>query len=110
MSPWPIQSMKFFRSEYWSGQPFPSPGDLSNSGIEPRSPALQADPLPAEPTGKTKSESFSCSVIFVSHGIFQSWNSLGKNTSVDNHSLLQEIFLTLGSNSGPCIAGRFITV
>ena len=36
----------------WSGQPFPSPGDLPNPGIEPRSPALQADSLPAEPTGK----------------------------------------------------------
>ena len=38
--------------EYWSGQPFPSPGDLPNPEIEPRSPALQADSLPAEPHGK----------------------------------------------------------
>ena len=36
----------------WSGQPFPSPGDLPNPGIEPRSPALQVDSLPAEPPGK----------------------------------------------------------
>ena len=36
----------------WSGQPFPSPGDLPNPGIESRSPALQADSLPAEPQGK----------------------------------------------------------
>ena len=43
--------MKFSRPEYWSGQPFPSPGDLPNPGVEPRSPALQADSLPAEPTG-----------------------------------------------------------
>ena len=35
--------------EYWSGLPFPTPGDLPNPGIEPRSPALQADALPAEP-------------------------------------------------------------
>ena len=35
-----------FRSEYWSGLPFPSPGDLPDPGIEPRSPALQADSLP----------------------------------------------------------------
>ena len=35
-----------------SGLPFPSPGDLPNPGIEPRSPALQADALPSEPPGK----------------------------------------------------------
>ena len=45
--------MEFSRPEYWSGQPFPSPGDLPNPGIETRSPALQADSLPAEPQGKT---------------------------------------------------------
>ena len=39
-------SMRFFRQEYWSGQPFPSPGSLPSSGIEPRSPALQPDSLP----------------------------------------------------------------
>ena len=41
------------QAEYWSGQPFPSPGDLPNPGIEPRSPVLQADSLPAEPQGST---------------------------------------------------------
>ena len=46
-----IKSMEFSRPEYWSGEPFPSPGDLPNPGIEPRSPALQADSLPAEPCG-----------------------------------------------------------
>ena len=35
-----------FLQEYWSGLPFPSPGDLTDRGIEPGSPALQADPLP----------------------------------------------------------------
>ena len=44
--------MGFSRQEYWSGLPFPSPGDLSNSGIEPRSSALQADSLPPEPLEK----------------------------------------------------------
>ena len=39
----PMDSMEFSRPEYWSGQPFPSSGDLPNSGTEPRSPALQAD-------------------------------------------------------------------
>ena len=47
-----IQSMELSRSEYWNGQPFPSPGDLPKPGIEPRSPTLQADSLPAEPQGK----------------------------------------------------------
>ena len=45
-------SMEFSRQEYWNGLPFPSPGDLPNPGIEPRSPALQADALPFEPPGK----------------------------------------------------------
>ena len=42
----------FSRQEYWSGLPFPSPGDLPNPGIEPRSPALQADALTSEPPRK----------------------------------------------------------
>ena len=45
-------SMGFSRQEYWSGLPFPSPGDLPDPRIEPRSPALQADALPSEPPGK----------------------------------------------------------
>ena len=45
-------SMEFSRQEYWSGLPFPSPGDLPDPGIEPGSPALQADALPSEPPGK----------------------------------------------------------
>ena len=44
--------MEFSRPEYWSGLLFPSPGDLPNPGIEPRSPSLQVDSLPAEPQGK----------------------------------------------------------
>ena len=46
--------MEFSSPEHWSGYPFPSPGDLPNPGIEPRSPALQADSLPAEPQGELK--------------------------------------------------------
>ena len=62
-TPWTVahqapSSMGFSRQEYWSGLPFPSPGDLPNSGIEPRSPALQADALTSEPPG--------CSVQFSS--------------------------------------------
>ena len=42
-------SMGFSMQEYWSGLPFPSPGDLPNPGIKPRSPALEADVLTTEP-------------------------------------------------------------
>ena len=46
-------TMALSRQEYWSGLPFPSPGDLPNPGIEPRSPELQADTLTSEPPGKS---------------------------------------------------------
>ena len=57
--PWTVAylaplSMGFPRQEYRSGLPFPSSEDLPNLGIEPRSPALQADALPSEPPGKFK--------------------------------------------------------
>ena len=57
-TPWTVApqiplSMGFSRQVYWSGLPFPSPGDLSNPGIEPGSPALQADSLPTELGGKS---------------------------------------------------------
>ena len=52
-------SMGFSRQESWSGFPFPSPGDLPNPGIEPRSSALQADPLTSEPPGKPKLGNYS---------------------------------------------------
>ena len=45
-------SMGFSRQECWSGLPFPSPGDLPDPGVKSRSPALQADALPSEPSGK----------------------------------------------------------
>ena len=47
-------SMGFSRQEHWSGFPIPSPGDLPNPGIKPRSPTLQADSLPPESPGKSK--------------------------------------------------------
>ena len=46
--------MEFSRHKYWIGWPFPSPGDLPNPVIEPRSPALQADSSSSEPPGKPK--------------------------------------------------------
>jgi len=56
MTPWTVArqtplSKEFFSQEYWSELPFPSPGDLLEPGIEPQSPALQADSLPSEPLG-----------------------------------------------------------
>ena len=56
-NPWTIArqaplSMEFSRQEYWRRLPFPSVGNLPNPGIEPDSPALQADSLPSEPPGK----------------------------------------------------------
>ena len=67
-------SMGFSRQEYWSGLPCPPPGDLPDPEIKPRSPALQAHSLPAEPPGKPK------------------------NTGVGSRSLLQGIFPTQESN------------
>ena len=57
VTPWTVAhqaplSLGFSRQEYWSGLPRPPPGDLPSPGIEPRSPALQADSLPSEPPGK----------------------------------------------------------
>ena len=62
--------MGFSRQKYWTGLPFPSPGDLPDSGIEPWSPTLQADFFISEPPGKA---------------------SPGKNTRVSCHFLLQRM-------------------
>ena len=56
-APWTVghqasPSLGFSRQEYWSGLPFPSPGNLPHPGIKPRSPTLQTDTLPSEPPGK----------------------------------------------------------
>ena len=58
VTPWTVAcqaplSMGFSRQEFQSGLPFPSPGDRPDSGIEPKSPALQVDSLPSELSGKT---------------------------------------------------------
>ena len=69
-------SMGFSRQECWSGLLCPPPGDLPNSGIDPRSPALQVYSLPSEPSGKPK------------------------NTEMGRLYLLQRIFPTQESNQG----------
>ena len=66
MTPWTVAhqfslSMGFSRQEYWNGVPFSSPEDLADAGIEPGSPALQADSLPSEPNN---------SILFVSNNDF----------------------------------------
>ena len=78
-SPW-----KSPGQEYWSGYPFPSPGNLPNPEVEPRSPPLLADSLPAEPQGKPK------------------------NTGVSSVSLLQWIFPTQESNQGLLLCRRVL--
>ena len=62
--PWTVAhqappSMGFSRQEYWSGLPFPSPGDPPDPGIEPRPPTLQADALTPAPPGKVTNGKFS---------------------------------------------------
>ena len=52
LQPQALPSMGFVRQEYWSGLPFPSPGNFPSPGIKPRSPALLADSLLSEVTGK----------------------------------------------------------
>ena len=74
---WTTQSMEFSRPEYRSGLLFSSPGDLPNPGVEPGSPTLQVDSLPAELPRKPK------------------------NTGVGSLSLLQWIFPTQESDWGP---------
>ena len=62
-------SVGFPRQEYWSGLPFPSPGDLPHPGTKPRSPTLQADSLPSEPPGA------SVYIICVPKEITNSWRA-----------------------------------
>ena len=69
-------SMEFSRQEYWSGLPFPSPGDLPDSGIEPRSPALQAEALTSEAPGKplvdinyTTEQTKACDFLVILHAL-----------------------------------------
>ena len=60
VTPWTVAhqaplSMGFSKQEYWSGLPFPPPGDLPDTRIEAGSPTLQVDSFPTEPPGKSKS-------------------------------------------------------
>ena len=94
----------FSRQECWSELPFPSPGDLPDSGIKPMSSALWADSLQSEPPEKPKSEvkwSKSCSVMsdsLLPYGLYSPWNSPGQNTGTGSLFSLQGIFPTQGLN------------
>ena len=107
-----LPSLGFSRQEYWSGLPFPSPGDLFNPGMEFGSPALQEDSLPTELQGKPHRElpppppmslgamlpSPLANVILQEAPLSIEFSS--KNTRVGCHSLLQGIFPIQGLNSG----------
>ena len=57
-----LSSQGFSRQEYQSGLPYPPPGDLPNPGIEPRSPILQVDSLPSEPSSVDEQMPESCAL------------------------------------------------
>ena len=66
-TPWSVASqaplsMGLYRQEYWRELPFPSPGDLPNPGIKPKTPALQADSLPSETQRKNLSDLYCCHI------------------------------------------------
>ena len=68
MIPWTVAhqaplSMGLLRQEYWSGLPFPSPGDLPDPGLKPRSPALQADALPLSHQGSPVLHSMELKIV-----------------------------------------------
>ena len=93
-------SMEFSRQEYWSGLPFPSPGDLPDPGIKPTSPSLELVSLTIEPLGEPLIISCCCEVASVMSDsvrphrrqptrLPRPWDSPGKNTGVGCHFLLQ---------------------
>ena len=95
--------MGFSRQEYWSGLPFPSPGDIPYPGIKPASllsPALEGRFFTTRATWEPRS--VSCFVmpdsVTPSARLLCPWDSPGKNTGVGCHALLQGIFPTQGSN------------
>ena len=117
--------MGFSRQEYWSGLPFPSPEDLPDPGVEAASPALKVDSLSFRHPGNpiyvhavlrliTQSCPTFCDPLDCSFpGSFVHGDSLGKNTGVGCHTLLQGIFptqaLKLRLLHPPAVAAGFFT-
>ena len=103
--PWTVDykvslPMGFFRQENWSGLPFPSPADLPNPGIEPRSPALQADALPSEPIITTRGWKFALIQVTVHcmHCLMESSQQSVRKTSWHFHYVhLQWLLLEVRS-------------
>ena len=93
VSPWTVACqappfMEFSRQEYWSGLPFPSPGNLPNPGTEPTSPALQVDSLLLSHQGSPVSTTPSTySVPFVQYGLASSYRSITQLTMSQISSL-----------------------
>ena len=92
VTPWTIESMEFSRPEYWSGSPFPSPEDLPNPGIEPRSLTLKADSLTSWTTREAQICSISSRYSVLCHILFLQYLVLvfpaGRNRNVVLESYL----------------------
>ena len=112
--PWTVahrtpQSMEFSRQEYWSGQPFPIPGDLPDPRIEPRSPALQADSLQSEPPYSLSHlnclsyrETFDLQITEIYFSQFQGLGSPGSKPWQIWWGLVETHFLVHGQTSFHC--------
>ena len=101
--------MEFFRQEYWNKSPFSIPRDLPNPGMKPCPlwHLQSAGGIFRMP--KTGSHSVVSNSLWPhGHGLYSPWNSLGQNTGVGSHSLLQGIFPIQGSNPGLPHCGQIL--
>ena len=112
MTPWTVAhqaplSIWFSRQEHWSGLPFPSPGDLPDPGIEPRSPTWQADSLPSEVQVQVVqlSPTLCDPMGYTVHGILQArileWVAFPYSRGSSRPRAQSQV---------SCIAGRFFTI
>ena len=109
-TPWTIASMEFSRPEYWSGYVIPFSKYLPNPGIELRSPALQADSLPAEPREKTKTTGMGSLSLLqrifqtqeLNRGLLHCRQILYQQSYHGSHKYLMEINLNAGTKKRKC--------
>ena len=93
-------SLGFSRQEHWSGLPFPSPGDLPDPGIEPRSPELQEDSLPSEKPGKLIIREMQIKTTIRNHFTLEWPPSKGLQTINAGEGVeKRESFYTVGGNA-----------